>query len=57
MNRCLALIIALLLSACGALPDLKDETRDWSAQKLFNAARDEMNEANYETAMMYFETG
>jgi outer membrane protein assembly factor BamD len=56
MNRYLALILALLLSACGALPDLKDETRDWSAQKLFNAARDEMNEANYEKAIKYFET-
>jgi len=52
----LGLILALLLSACGALPDLQDETKGWSAEKLFNAARDEMNDAGYEKAIKYFET-
>lgn len=45
-----------MVTACGLLPEVKDETRDWSAQKLYTSAKDEMNDSNYEKAIKYFET-
>ena len=32
-----------------------DETKDWSAAKLYSEARDELNTGNYEKAIQYFE--
>jgi outer membrane protein assembly factor BamD len=54
--RSLAVIVALLLGGCGLLPDLKDETADWSAQKLYSEAKEAMNDGSYEKAVKYFET-
>jgi outer membrane protein assembly factor BamD len=56
MKRSLAVILALLLlSACGLLPEVKDETAGWSADKLYTEAKDAMAEASYTTAIKYFE--
>jgi outer membrane protein assembly factor BamD len=55
MNRSLAVILALLLSACGLLPEVKDETSGWSAEKLYSEAKDEMDKAGYEKAIKYLE--
>ena len=52
----LGLVILLLLGGCGILTNLQDETRGWSAQRLYSAARAEMNDGNYEKAIKYFET-
>ncbi len=38
------------------LPEQQDETRNWSAQKLYAAAKGEMSDGNYEKAIKYFET-
>jgi outer membrane protein assembly factor BamD len=50
-----ALALAVTLSGCGLLPDKADETRDWSASKLYSEARDELSTGNYEKAVQYFE--
>lgn len=45
---------AFLLSACSALEPI-DETRTWSASKLYAEARDELSSGNYEKAIQHFE--
>ena len=49
------LALALALSGCGMLPDKIDETKNWSANKLYAEARDELSIGNYEKAIEYFE--
>lgn len=48
------LLSLLVLSGCSGL-DEKDETLDWSQQKLYTEATDEMNAGNYERAIKYYE--
>jgi outer membrane protein assembly factor BamD len=55
MKRSLALILVLWLSGCGLLPEVQDETRGWSAQKLYSEAKQQMSEGGYEKAIKYFE--
>lgn len=49
------LALAFALTGCGILPEKVDETKDWSAAKLYSEARDEMSAGNYEKAIQYFE--
>ena len=50
------LLLASLLSACGSLSSEKtDETKNWSASKLYAEAKDELNGGNYDKATKYFE--
>lgn len=52
----LALIsLALVLSACGSLGEKPDETKGWSADKLYAEASDELKGGNYEKSIRYFE--
>ena len=51
----LALLFGALVAACGVLPDQSDETRGWSAQKLYSEAKDNLNNRNYEQAIKYYE--
>ena len=44
------------LTGCGLLPDVKDETAGWSAEKLYSNAHDAMLEGNYTRATKLFET-
>ena len=46
----------LLLAGCGLFPAVKDETAGWSAQKLYNDAKENLNDGNYERAIKMFET-
>src|ERR1039458_67353 len=55
MKRSLAVILALLLCACGLLPESKDETSGWTADKLYAEAKDEMAQGGYEKAIKYLE--
>ncbi|MDD5329284.1 MAG: outer membrane protein assembly factor BamD [Sulfuricella sp.] len=55
MRLSLALILALLLTACSLLPEVQDETKGWSAQKLYTEAKSEMADGSYEKATQYFE--
>ncbi len=49
------LFLATLLSGCGLLPEVKDETIGWSANKLYTTAKEAMNEGNYDTAIKHYE--
>jgi outer membrane protein assembly factor BamD len=51
----LALLIGVMIGACGLLPDSEDETKGWSAQKLYNEAKDNLNNRNYEQAIKYYQ--
>ena len=50
-----ALLLATLLAGCGLLPEVKDETVGWSANKLYAEARDAMNDGAYERSITLFE--
>jgi len=52
----LCLAAALALGGCGLLPEVQDETANWSAQRLYSEAKDQLNEGNYERAVKLFET-
>jgi outer membrane protein assembly factor BamD len=56
MRHSLAAILLLLVSACGILDEKYDETKGWSAQKLYTAGKEEMNDGAYEKAIKHFET-
>ncbi|MBC3936893.1 outer membrane protein assembly factor BamD [Undibacterium sp. CY7W] len=51
----LALATSLAVSGCGTLGDKGDETKTWSAAKLYAEAKDEMASGSYEKAIQYFE--
>lgn len=47
--------LLLGLTGCSLLPEVQDETKDWSAQRLFSAAKSEMADGNYDLAIQYYE--
>ena len=50
--------ILLYLPGCASLGEQgndEDETRDWSASRLYEAAHSELNDENYNTAIDYYE--
>ena len=51
----LALLLGALVAACGLFPDAADETKGWSAEKLYEEAKDNLNNRNYEQAIKYYE--
>jgi outer membrane protein assembly factor BamD len=55
MRSSLALILALCLAACGLLPEQIDETKSWSANKLYSAAKEKLGEGSYEQAIKLYE--
>jgi outer membrane protein assembly factor BamD len=55
MKRSLAAILVLLLCACGLLPDVKDETAGWSADKLYAEAKSEIERSGFTKAIQYLE--
>lgn len=56
MNRILAAMLALsLLGACSLLPDQIDETKGWSAAKLYTTAKEQLEEGDYTQAIQFFE--
>jgi len=52
---CLALLL-LVTSGCSLLPEQIDKTKDWSANRLYSAAKEELSQKNYEQAIKYFES-
>ncbi len=50
------LVMAFVLTGCGAFGDKADETKDWSAQRLYTEAKRELDSGNYERAGKLFET-
>jgi outer membrane protein assembly factor BamD len=56
MRSSLALILALCLAGCGLLPAVNDdETRGWSANKLYSEAKQALNDSYYDKAVKYYE--
>ncbi len=55
MRRSLAVFLVLLLCGCSLLPEVKDETASWTADKLYSEARDAIANADYTNAIKYLE--
>jgi outer membrane protein assembly factor BamD len=55
VRNSLALLLGILIGACGMLGETPDETKGWSAQKLYNEAKEHLNNRNYESAIKYYE--
>lgn len=55
LSRLLTAAFILSLSACGLLPEQKDEVADWSVSKLYAEAKDQLAAGGYEKAIQYFE--
>jgi outer membrane protein assembly factor BamD len=53
--KVLTLSVVVSLSACSLLPEKTDETKTWSASKLYSEAMDELNGGTYDKAIQYFE--
>ena len=51
-----ALLTGLWLAGCNLLPEVKEETAGWSAERLYTTAHDEMMSGNYTRAIKLFET-
>jgi outer membrane protein assembly factor BamD len=47
---------ALVLAGCNLLPEQKDETAGWSAERMYAAANQEMKSGNYTRAIKLYET-
>ncbi len=45
----------MLVAGCGLLPETKDETIGWSANKLYTEAKSALNDGAYTRAITYFE--
>jgi outer membrane protein assembly factor BamD len=50
-----ALFIALTLAGCGLLPEVKDETAGWSANKLYSEAKDAQADGAWDKAAQMLE--
>ena len=56
MRSSLALIFTLCLAGCGLLPAQNDdETKGWSANKLYSEAKSNLNDGSYEKAVKLYE--
>src|ERR671914_1439634 len=59
MKRSLAIIFAVLfgcaLASCAWLKDDVDETKGWSAAKLYSEAKSNLSDRNYERAIKYYQ--
>jgi outer membrane protein assembly factor BamD len=51
-----ASVFAICLVACNLLPEVKDETSGWSAERLYQEAHDMLATGNYTRAVKLFET-
>src|SRR5215468_6980242 len=50
-----AIALAILVAACGLLPEVQDETASWSADKLYSTAHQAMVDGNYTRAVKLYE--
>lgn len=50
-----SVLFAIGLSACGLMPEQIDETKNWSANKLYSEARDELASGNSDKSIQLFE--
>jgi outer membrane protein assembly factor BamD len=55
LRNSLAVLLGILIGACGLLGETPDETKGWSAQRLYNEAKDRLNNRQYSDAIKYYE--
>ena len=55
LSSFLLAVLILFNSGCSWLPEQIDETKDWSANRLYSEAKQKLNEKNYEKAIEFFE--
>jgi len=51
-----AIVLALGMTACDLLPDVKDETASWSAERLYQEAHTMLTTGNYTRAIKLYDT-
>jgi outer membrane protein assembly factor BamD len=56
VTRTIAVLLFAALAGCGLLPDNKDETTGWNADRLYSEAHGALVEGNYTRAIKLFET-
>jgi len=56
IRNVVASVFALCLVACNLLPEVKDDTAGWSAERLYKEAHDMLTTGNYTRAVKLFET-
>jgi outer membrane protein assembly factor BamD len=56
MKRILLVLLLVGLAGCSSTPTTNDETKNWSAQKIYAEAKDMLNSGSYEKAIKLFET-
>lgn len=54
LSKIATVVLALSISACSLLPEKIDETKTWSASKLYSEAREELASGNYDKSVQYF---
>src|SRR5512141_656467 len=54
--RLALLLVVLVLGGCGLLPEVKDETANYSADRLYREAHDALVEGNYTRAIKLYDT-
>jgi outer membrane protein assembly factor BamD len=52
----LVMLFGALVGGCGLLPEVKDETGNWSVERMFQTGREAVQEGNYLRAIKLFET-
>ena len=50
------LLICVALAGCNLLPEVKDETANWTAERIYKDAHESLQAANYTRAIKLFET-
>ncbi len=56
MKRILLVLLLVGLVGCSSSPTINDETKNWSAQKIYAEAKDMLNSGTYDKAIKLFET-
>jgi outer membrane protein assembly factor BamD len=56
MRNVVAIVFVLLATACSLLPEVKDDTAGWSAERLYQEAHEMFTTGNYTRAVKLFET-
>jgi outer membrane protein assembly factor BamD len=51
-----ALLVCVALAGCNLLPEVKDETAGWTAERIYKEAHDSMESGNYTRAIKLFDT-
>lgn len=49
------LFVVIFLTGCTFFGEKEDKTRDWTAERLYNEAKSQMQNGNFETAIDYYE--